>query len=117
MTFDLKTGIIKKLKDAPKQKRREEMQVSPSGMAAASQAVPGEFDSRHLLQKEKCTLGGAFLFLEIDRILTRVEGGAVLREQNALPYGIGVRCVCWAKSAIDNCRAGRAAKGATLVTI
>ena len=25
-------------------------QVSPSGMAAASQAVPGEFDSRHLLQ-------------------------------------------------------------------
>ena len=26
------------------------MQVSPSGMAAASQAVPGEFDSRHLLQ-------------------------------------------------------------------
>ena len=25
------------------------MQVSPSGMAAASQAVPGEFDSRHLL--------------------------------------------------------------------
>ena len=51
MTFDLKTGIIKKLKGAPKQKRREEMQVSPSGMAAASQAVPGEFDSRHLLQK------------------------------------------------------------------
>ena len=29
------------------------MQVSPSGMAAASQAAPGEFDSRHLLQKEK----------------------------------------------------------------
>ncbi len=28
------------------------MQVSPSGMAAASQAVPGEFDSRHLLQKK-----------------------------------------------------------------
>ena len=27
------------------------MQVSPSGMAAASQAVPGEFDSRHLLHK------------------------------------------------------------------
>ena len=27
------------------------MQVSPSGMAAASQAVPGEFDSRHLLQR------------------------------------------------------------------
>ena len=26
------------------------MQVSPSGMAAASQAASGEFDSRHLLQ-------------------------------------------------------------------
>ena len=40
------------------------MQVSPSGMAAASQAVPGEFDSRHLLQKEKRTQSGAFFFLE-----------------------------------------------------
>ena len=29
------------------------MQVSPSGMAAASQAVPGEFDSRHLLHNQK----------------------------------------------------------------
>ena len=28
----------------------KKLQVSPSGMAAASQAVPGEFDSRHLLQ-------------------------------------------------------------------
>ena len=37
------------------------MQVSPSGMAAASQAVPGEFDSRHLLQKEKHTQSGVFL--------------------------------------------------------
>ena len=41
----------------------EKMQVSPSGMAAASQAVPGEFDSRHLLQKEKRTQSGAFFFL------------------------------------------------------
>ena len=39
------------------------MQVSPSGMAAASQAVPGEFDSRHLLQKDKRP-SGAFFFLE-----------------------------------------------------
>ena len=38
------------------------MQVSPSGMAAASQAVPGEFDSRHLLQKEKRTKGCVFSF-------------------------------------------------------
>ena len=29
------------------------MQVSPSGMAAASQAASGEFDSRHLLQLKK----------------------------------------------------------------
>jgi hypothetical protein len=54
--------------------------------------------------------------LEIDRILTRVEGGAVLREQNALPCGIWITVNLTAKSAIDNCRAGRAAKGATLVT-
>ncbi len=31
--------------------RKFHMQVSPSGMAAASQAVPGEFDSRHLLHQ------------------------------------------------------------------
>ena len=40
-------------------------QVSPSGMAAASQAVPGEFDSRHLLQKEKHPQR-VLLFLVID---------------------------------------------------
>ena len=33
-------------------------------MAAASQAVPGEFDSRRLLQKDKRTQRGAFFFLE-----------------------------------------------------
>ena len=42
------------------------MQVSPSGMAAASQAVPGEFDSRHLLQKDKRP-NGAFVFFETVR--------------------------------------------------
>ena len=41
------------------------MQVSPSGMAAASQAVPGEFDSRHLLQKEKRTQTVRFSFWKI----------------------------------------------------
>ena len=46
MTRYKKTGII-----------ITKMQVSPSGMAAASQAVPGEFDSRHLLQKEKHPCG------------------------------------------------------------
>ena len=38
------------------------MQVSPSGMAAASQAASGEFDSRHLLQKQRAPLVGAFVF-------------------------------------------------------
>ncbi len=33
-------------------------------MAAASQAVPGEFDSRHLLQREKHTHQGVFFSLE-----------------------------------------------------
>lgn len=39
------------------------MQVSPSGMAAASQAVPGEFDSRHLLQKRKGAAGALSLLV------------------------------------------------------
>ncbi len=43
------------------------MQVSPSGMAAASQAVPGEFDSRHLLQKEKHPLW-VLLFFALDNV-------------------------------------------------
>ena len=33
---------------------------------------------------------------------------------SALPYGLGISLACQAKAAIDNCRAGRAAKGATL---
>ena len=33
----------------------KQTQVSPSGMAAASQAVPGEFDSRHLLHMNPLT--------------------------------------------------------------
>ena len=43
----------------------EKVQVSPSGMAAASQAVPGEFDSRHLLQKKKRTQTVRFSFWKI----------------------------------------------------
>ena len=53
------------------------MQVSPSGMAAASQAVPGEFDSRHLLQKQRAPFVGALYFWKIKDAMTRVEGGAV----------------------------------------
>ena len=52
--------------------------------------------------------------MEIDRLLKRVEGGAVLQGQNALPHIVGRTVNLTAKSAIENCRAGRAAKGATL---
>ncbi len=86
MTSHKKISIMKK----PLGKRVATTQVSPSGMAAASQAVPGEFDSRHLLQKEKTHPNGAFFFLEIARKLTRAEGGAVLREQNALPTRLSI---------------------------
>ena len=41
--------------------------------------------------------------------------GAVLREQNALPYGSWIMTNLTAKAAIDNCRAGRAAKSANPV--
>ena len=44
------------------------MQVSPSGMAAASQAVPGEFDSRHLLQNKGSTPCVCFLYFGIDNV-------------------------------------------------
>ena len=46
MTKDEKEDIMKTLRE-----NSAFMQASPSGMAAASQAVPGEFDSRRLLQK------------------------------------------------------------------
>ena len=38
--------------------------------------------------------------------------GAVLREQNALPYGAGIIENLTAKDDVDNVGAGRAAKGA-----
>ena len=56
------------------------MQVSPSGMAAASQAVPGEFDSRHLLQKDKRP-SGAFFFLEGVQNFDESRGWSREREQ------------------------------------
>ncbi len=40
-----------------RRKRKLYMQVSPSGMATASQAVPGEFDSRHLLHRKSPVWG------------------------------------------------------------
>ena len=41
-------------------------QVSPSGMATASQAVPGEFDSRHLLQNKSRTSCTSYFYFGID---------------------------------------------------
>ena len=58
-------------------------------MAAASQAVPGEFDSRHLLQNKKdAPLRRIFFILEIDRTLTRVEGGAASESERFARYGV-----------------------------
>ena len=53
-------------------------------MAAASQAASGEFDSRRLLQKEKRTQSGAFLFLEYNELRRESRVGAVLRAQDSL---------------------------------
>ena len=44
------------------------MQVSPSGMAAASQAVPGEFDSRHLLQNRSRTSCASYFYFDVDNV-------------------------------------------------
>ena len=59
------------------------MQVSPSGMAAASQAVPGEFDSRHLLQKGNTPKAVCFFFLE-DRVITDESRGTSYPSNKAL---------------------------------
>ena len=92
------------------------MQVSPSGMAAASQAVPGEFDSRHLLQKRPAPIAVRFSFGR-SSVLWRESRVEPFAGANALPYGVGIMVNLTAKATIDNCRAGRAAKGATLVTV
>ncbi len=53
------------------------MQVSPSGMAAASQAVPGEFDSRHLLQKKwQASIRSLSFFIQGEGLVFN-RGGAV----------------------------------------
>ena len=73
MTFAQKRDIMKTL---------FKMQASPSGMAAASQAVPGEFDSRRLLQKDKRTHAVRFSFLKSKCVSTRVEGGAASENEH-----------------------------------
>ena len=55
---------------------------------------------------------GCPLFFIVSALQRDLRVGAVLREQNALPYGAWMPINLMAKAAIDNCRAGRAAKGA-----
>ena len=45
---------------------------------------------------------------------TGIEGGAILREQNALPYEAWITANPLAKDDVNNVGAGRAAKGAFL---
>ena len=59
--------------------------------------------------KTKSTRVVLFCFGE-HREPTRVEGGAVLREQNALPCGIWITVNLTAKDDIDNVGAGRVAR-------
>ena len=72
------------------------------------------YQNRYLHTKQKSTRVVLFCFGEY-REPTRVEGGAVLREQNALPSEERITINLTAKDDIDNVGAGRAAKGATLV--
>ena len=59
------------------------MQASPSGMAAASQAASGEFDSRRLLQKQRAPFMGALCFWSNHSDKERVElQGGILRIKN-----------------------------------
>ena len=67
------------------------------------------FEYSSLRQKKGMPDGISFFCLTDFEEDSRV--GAVLREQNALPYDNWFRKNSSAKSAIDNRRAGRAAKG------
>ena len=90
------------------------LQASPSGMAAASQAVPGEFDSRRLLQNENAPNAVRFLFWKTPRM--RRESRVELRARaSILPVKEQNQVRRKAKQTIINRLAGRAAKGATLV--
>ena len=75
------------------------MQVSPSGMAAASQAVPGEFDSRHLLQKKNAPIAVRFSFGKIKCLLTRGEGGAASESER---FALRALIKCCIEGKMDN---------------
>ena len=70
------------------------MQVSPSGMAAASQAAPGEFDSRHLLQKREALHNGVLLSFGAANAVKAIRlsrarcGLPCARSRSRLPIGV-----------------------------
>ena len=70
------------------------------------------FKSSSLRQTKKEGFAFLFLFGDTGRIEEDLRVGAVWREPNALPRGALMIVILLAKEAIDNCRAGRAAKGA-----
>ena len=78
----------------------------PVGDRAGSNPVIRTNDKMHLLWGASCR------WYEPPKLWRDLRVGAVLREQNALPYEVWITINLTAKEAIDNCRAGRAAKGA-----
>ena len=83
--------------------------MSPSGKATDSDSVIRGFESLHPSQEKQVAERPVFL-LEYDKWRDE-RVGAVLREQNALPTNKQMKQEKYAaKAAIDNCRAGRAAK-------
>ena len=60
-------------------------------------------------------IGGVLYFFIVSALRRDLRVGAVLREQNALPYEIWAMKNLTAKTDVDNVGAGRAAKGASPV--
>ena len=97
MTRTKKTVIIKK----PFGKRTAKTQVSPSGMAAASQAVPGEFDSRHLLQNKSRTSCASYFYFccKIMRESRTPRGNFAYKKRLIIVFSKISRAIC-------NCEGG-----------
>ena len=69
------------------------MQVSPSGMAAASQAASGEFDSRHLLQLKKHPIFSGVFYLRFSLSANAEENLSIFRYLlHCLKHLIDFRC-------------------------
>ena len=88
--------------------------VAQFGSALGSGPRGRGFKSRRLNQKIQYIADVLYFFI-VSALRRDLRVGAVLRELNALPYEAWETANLTAKSAIDNCRAGRAAKGASPV--